>query len=220
MAKYAANPSQDHLNRALYICQYLIGTQDYRLIYDGKTGGGLNAYVDSDWAADRTTRKSQTGFYVTLAGGPISWTSKAQKSVALSSTEAEYMALSDCSRQVVWIRALMGELGFGFKKPTPINGDNQGSIFFAHNPVTEKRSKHIDIRYHYVREKIEENVVAISFIEGVKNPADMFTKNLGHIKFSSCLKELGLWFAEKPKDREKEKQTSSLVKAIHPENEK
>src|SRR6266478_6153792 len=128
--------------------------------------------------------------------------------------------VSDCSRQVVWIQALMGELGFGFKRPTPINGDNQGSIFFAHNPVTEKRSKHIDIRYHYVREKIEENVVAISFIEGVKNPADMFTKNLGHIKFSSCLKELGLWFAEKPKDKGKEKQTSSLVKAVHPENEK
>ena len=88
------------------------------------------------------SRLSQTGFYLKLADGLISWTSRAQKTIAYSSTEAEYMALSDCARQVTWIRSLLGELGYKLKA-IPICGDNQGSIFMASNPVTEPRSKHI-----------------------------------------------------------------------------
>jgi len=151
MAQFTANPTEDHLSHALYICRYLVGTPNYRLRYDGASGQGLNACTDSDWASDVNTRQPTPGFFIKLAGGLISWTTKAQKTVALSSTEAEYMALSDCSRQVVWMHTLMGELGYSLK-PIPICGDNQGSIFIASNPVTERRSKHIDIRYHYVRE--------------------------------------------------------------------
>jgi hypothetical protein len=97
MAKFAANLSVDHLNRALYICRYLMGTQSYRLMYNGEAGQGLSATTDSDWAADTNDCHSQTGFFLRLAGGPISWMSRAQKTIALSLTEAEYMALSDCS---------------------------------------------------------------------------------------------------------------------------
>jgi hypothetical protein len=147
LAQYAARPSEDHLNKALYICRYLRGTSKYCLTYDGTSGEGLVACTDSDWASDHEQRRSQSGYFLKLAGGAISWTSRAQRTVALSSTEAEYMALSDCSRQVVWMHTLMGELGYKLK-PIPICGDNQGSIFIASNPVTEKRSKHIDIRYH------------------------------------------------------------------------
>jgi hypothetical protein len=128
-----------------------------------------------------------------LASAPISWTSRAQKTVALSSTEAEYMALSDCSRQVVWVRTLLGELGYHFK-PIPICGDNQGSIFIASNPVTEKRSKHIDIRYHYIRDVIRKGIVEVYFIEGEENPADLLTKNLGHVKFQKFRALYGLEF--------------------------
>jgi hypothetical protein len=193
MAQFAANPSEDHLNRALYICRYLVGTRSYRLTYDGGAGQGLSATTDSDWAADVNDRRSQTGFFLRLAGGPISWTSRAQKTIALSSTEAEYMALSDCSRQVVWVHTLLGELGYSLK-PIPICGDNQGSIFIASNPVTEKRSKHIDIRYHYVREVIRRKIVEVYFIEGEENPADLLTKNLGHIKFQKFRAMFGLEF--------------------------
>ena len=132
---------------------------------------------------------------IKLAGGLISWTTKAQKTVALSSTEAEYMALSDCSRQVVWMHTLMGELGYSLK-PIPICGDNQGSIFIASNPVTERRSKHIDIRYHYVREVISRKYTHVFFINSDKNPTDMFTKNLGSVKFLKYRGELGLEFLE------------------------
>ena len=193
LAQYAANPSQEHLDKALYICRYLVGTQQYHLTYDGDSGQGLLACADSDWASDPTKRRSQTGFFVKLAGGLISWTSRAQKTVALSSTEAEYMAISDCSRQVVWIHTLLGELGFRLKA-IPICGDNQGAIFIASNPVTEKRSKHIDIRFHYIREVIKRKLAELYFIDGENNPADMLTKNLGRVKFQKFRDMIGLEF--------------------------
>jgi hypothetical protein len=193
LAQYSTNPSEDHLSKALYICRYLVGTQNYRLTYDGASSQGLNATTDSDWASDATNRRSQSGYFVKLAGGPISWTSRAQKTIALSSTEAEYMALSDCSRQVVWMHTLMGELGYTLTA-VPICGDNQGSIFIASNPVTEKRSKHIDICYHYVREVVNHGLVKIYFIDGDENPADLLTKNLGSVKFLKFRAMLGLEF--------------------------
>jgi hypothetical protein len=103
------------------------------------------------------------------------------------------MALSDCSRQVVWIRQLLGEIGYNLG-PIAICGDNQGSIFMSSNPVTEKRSKHIDIRYHYIRGVIEDKLVEVFYIDGNENPADMLTKNLGHVKFLKCREQFGLEF--------------------------
>ena len=194
LSQYASNPSQDHMNKALYICRYLVGTSKYSLIYDGASGQGLVAFSDSDWASDNVSRRSQTGFFQKMANGIIGWTSRAQKTVALSSTEAEYMALSDASRQCVWIKSLMGEIGYSTNFAVPLAGDNQGSLFMATNPVTEARSKHIDIRYHYIREVIANKHIDVFFIEGNDNPADLFTKNLGRMKFQKFRAELGLKF--------------------------
>jgi len=193
LSQHAANPSEEHLNRALYICRYLIGTSDYALVYDGPSDGGLMAYADSDWASDPTNRKSTTGYMVKLAGAIFSWNSRAQKTVALSSTEAEYMSLSDTSRQLIWIKSLFSELGTELT-PIPLMGDNQGSIFLASNPVQEKRIKHIDLRYHFIRGVIQNKQVELFFIEGTNNPADLFTKNLGRIKFEKFREQLGLEF--------------------------
>jgi hypothetical protein len=193
LSQFAANPSKEHLDKALYICRYLAGTKDYALVYDGASLKGLMAYTDSDWAADSIKRRSITGYFFKLANGIFSWQSRAQKTVALSSTEAEYMALSDTSRQAMWIKTLLTELGLTLKA-IPIYGDNQGSIFIGSNPVQERRTKHIDIRYHYVRQCIEDKQVELMFIEGSNNPADMFTKNLGINKFSQFRAQLGLEF--------------------------
>ena len=148
------NPSQDHLNRALHICRYLAGTSDYTLVYSGHSNKGLFACADSDWASNPVDRRSTTGYMVKLADGIFSWNSRAQHTVALSSTEAEYMSLPDISRQLVWIKVLLSELGIEMG-PIPLCGDNQGSIFMALNPVQECRIKHIDIRYHYIQEVVQ-----------------------------------------------------------------
>ena len=104
------------------------------------------------------------------------------------------MAISDCSCQVVWVKTLLKEIEFNLNT-IPIYGDNQGSIFITSNPVTEKRSKHIDIYYHYIQDVIAEGHVEVYFIDGDNNPADMLTKNLGHVKFNLFHPQLGLEFS-------------------------
>ena len=136
LSQFSANPSQEHLDKALYICKYLRGTSNYALIYDGSTGKVIQAFTDSDWGTDPNERCSTTGYFFKLANAVFCWQSHGKKTVALSSTEAEYMALSDCSRQASWIKNLFSELGFDLTA-IPICGDNQGSIFIASNPVQE-----------------------------------------------------------------------------------
>jgi hypothetical protein len=173
--------------------RYLAGTSDYALVFDGASNKGLIAYTDSDYAADPIKRRSTTGFLFKLANGIISWQSRAQKTIALSATEAEYMALSDCSRQAVWINNIFSELGLNVKA-VQICADNEGGIFIASNPVQERRTKHIDVRYHYVRDLLEQKRIDIVWVPTDDNIADMFTKNLGHIKFVKFRSKLGLEF--------------------------
>ena len=193
LSRHATNPSQDHLNKALYICCYLIGTSTYPLVYNGGSGAGLIACTDSDWGSDPTSRLSQTGFYLKLANGLISWTSRVQKTIAYSSTEAEYMALSDCACQVTWIQSLLSELGYKLNA-IPICSDNQGSIFMASNPVMKPHCKHINIHYHRIRESVAKGKVELFFIDGAENPANLLTKNLPREKFTKFRAQLGLQF--------------------------
>jgi transposase InsO family protein len=193
LAQFAANPSKEHLDKAKYVLRYLAGTAKYALVYKGASNKGLIAYTDSDYAADPVKRRSTTGYIFKLADGIISWQSRAQKTIALSATEAEYMALSDCSRQAVWIQNIFTELGLQ-TRPTQICADNEGGIFIASNPVQERRTKHIDVRFHYVRDLIEQKRIDVVWVPTDDNPADMFTKNLGHIKFEKFRGMLGLEF--------------------------
>jgi hypothetical protein len=140
MSQFSANPSQEHLDKAMYICKYLAGTSRYALIYNGHSQKELMAYTessDSDWAADKATRRSVTGYFFKIANSIFSWQLQAQKTVAQSSTEAEYMALFHCSQQAMWLKTMLAELGMPLKA-VPIYGDNQGAIFNASNPVQEK----------------------------------------------------------------------------------
>jgi hypothetical protein len=111
LSQHAANPSRDHLQKALYICRYLAGTQHYKLVYEGRKQLGIIAYTDSDWGSDPSMHRSTTSYLVKLASRVVCWNTRAQCTVALSSTEAEYMSLSDASRQLIWINLLFEELG-------------------------------------------------------------------------------------------------------------
>jgi hypothetical protein len=130
---------------------------------------------------------------VLLGNAAVSWNSRAQKSIALSFTEAEYMSLSDAYRQLVWIHSLLSEIWISIHY-IPLCGDNQGSIFIASNAVQEKWTKHIDIRYHYIWEVVETGKVKLAFVQIDQNLADMFTKNLSRDKFLSCRSTLEISF--------------------------
>ena len=115
MSQYSSNPSEDHLNKVYYILRYLVGTQDYELVFDGLSDAGFMAYCDSDWASNIDDQKSHTGMIVQLANGPVSWVSHKQKTIVLSSTEAKYMALSDSCQQLMWLQSLFNEIGISIQ---------------------------------------------------------------------------------------------------------
>jgi hypothetical protein len=162
-------------------------------VFKHAPGKGLATYSDSDWASDPITRRSVTGYFFTLASGPVTWRSRAQTTVAHSSTEAEYMTLSDCSHQVSWICNIFLELGMGLG-PIPIYADNQGSIFIGSNPVQKIRTKHIDVKCHYVHECIAVKKIVLYHVPTKDNTADICTKNLGRLKFEKFKKQLGIKF--------------------------
>ena len=191
MSQFMVNPSEEHIQKALYIVKYVATNPNGKIIYNGKQKEGFVAYSDADWAGDQISRKSVTGYIIKLAGGPVSWVSRKQKTVALSSTEAEYMSLSDTSRQIIWIESLFQEIGM-FLKNIQLGVDNQGAIFLASNPAQEHRSKHIDIRYHYVRGCIEEGKVELVYIPTNEQLADILTKNLSFDKFAQLRSKIGI----------------------------
>jgi hypothetical protein len=182
LSQQCTNPSCNHYDQGLYLLRYLLSTRQYQLQFNGASNESIIAYSDSDWAQDPVDRKSITGNYVTLAQGCVSWLSRKQETIAASSTEAEYMALTDCSKQLVWMHQLLKEIGFDIEPPY-LNGDNEGSIFWGSNPVQERHSKHVDICHHIICEYVEEEKIKLFYISGKKNPADIFMKNLDQQKF-------------------------------------
>ncbi|TFY51065.1 hypothetical protein EVJ58_g10757 [Rhodofomes roseus] len=178
LAKFSSNPSKEHMRLAFYVLRYLQGTKRFALCYDGGSNSGLIAYSDSDWAEDRDDRHSTSGFIFMMANCVISWASRRQPTVSLSSTEAEYKAASDTCRQMAWLRHFGDELGDNMSSPTPLCLDNQGSIFLSVNPVVDRRTKHIEIRYHYIREFYERGETEIYFVASEDQLADCLTKNV------------------------------------------
>jgi hypothetical protein len=140
MSQFSANPSEDHLNRALsgYIIQYLAYSKNMSIMFNGLAcDSGFSAYCDTDWAGDQETRCSTTGYCIFLSDAIISWSSRCQQVVALSSTEAEYIAMTKVAKQIEWLRNIFTEIGHEIQHPIPLNCDNQGAMFLASNPAQE-----------------------------------------------------------------------------------
>ena len=135
-------------------------------------------YSDSDWAGDKDNRRSVSGFIMFLCGVPIMWRSKQQKSVSLSSAEAEYVAVSESVKEVVFVVMILKSLGITVKSPVTIKVDNMGAIYMSENSTTNSRTRHVDTRYHYVREKVEDGEIEIVFVKSLENVSDGFTKNV------------------------------------------
>ena len=127
-----------------------------------------------------------------LAGGAVSWASQRQNSISLSSTEAEYVALSIAAQECVWLRRFLKECGYEPKGSTVIYEDNQGTIALVRNPVNHRRSKHIDIRYHYTREQVGSGSIVLEYCNTNNMAADMLTKSVSRVKHNAFRKQVGV----------------------------
>lgn len=175
------------------IDRYLKGTADLALLYRKGEDDDLFGFTDADWAADTYDRKSTTGFVFFLGSTPITWNSRKQPTVALSSTESEYMAVTEGAKEAIWLRRLLGEIQIqDMQQPTTIHGDNQGSLNLAHNPVYHGRTKHIEVRHHFIREKILSGEVNLEYVPTTEQLADILTKALGRTSFVKLRDQLGL----------------------------
>ena len=184
LARFSSCSDVTHFQAAKRIVRYLVSTIDVNLTYvkdedfDLTKGIDLTVFSDSDWASDKNDRKSNSGNVTFVAGCPVSWYCKKQSTVALSSTEAEYMALSDGTREGIYITQLIDEI-FPIKKPISIFIDNKGCGYIAEQNVNNKLTKHIDVRYHFVRHYISSKFLELFYVPTAENIADIFTKSLG-----------------------------------------
>jgi transposase InsO family protein len=177
VSKYLNDPGVAHWNAAKRILRYVKGTIGHGLVIDGRGGHGvqLTAYVDSDYAKNIDTRRSVSGYIMQLGDCAITYSCKSQRTVALSSTEAEYMSLAHGVKELIFLRELLEELGMQ-QDPTVVNVDNQSAIAMANNPVHHQRTKHIHSRYHFVPERIEMGDAVVEYVSTKDNVADLLTK--------------------------------------------
>jgi len=178
LAHFAHNPGRAHWNALKHVLGYIKGTLDYGITY--RVGSSMDpvGFVDSDFAGCKNTRRSTEGNIFLVAGGPISWETKRQDTVTLSTVEAGFMAFSRAATQALWLSKYFEEIGLPIAKPVIIRADNIGSISISTNDKNHWRTKHIDIRHHFIKERTKANKVTFQYIPTAENIADLLTKPL------------------------------------------
>ena len=192
LSKHMSKPTERHWTAAKHLLRYLKGTADYGITYQGGSKHFLIGYVDADYAADKDTRKSRTGYVYTAAGGAITWSSKQQAIVATSTCEAEYVAAAEAAKEGIFLRRIFQELGNKTASAVSIKCDNIAAIQVATSTGPTSRVKHIEIRYHFLRAAINKGLIDISHIASADNPADALTKALARDKIKFHLKQIGV----------------------------
>ena len=169
-------------------------TKDWRLIFQCGTSEGttLTGFVNADWANELSNRSSTSGFVYKLAGAMISWSSKKQLSVALSSTEVEYIARAHTAKEVIWLRRLLAELGIPDHNQTTLHMDNQSTMAIAKNPQFHDWTKHIEVQHHFLQHKVKEEEILLKYFLTNDQVADILTKALNREKHTKFVKEMGL----------------------------
>ncbi len=193
LSQYLSAPKNQHMVMAKHVLRYLKGTLDYELVYRKSDKPlGLFAYSDSDWASSVEDRKSITGycFSMTGHGGVISWKSKKQPTVALSTCEAEYMGIGSTTQESLYLAQLLQGMDANMSTCTTIFEDNQGAIALSRNPVNRQRSKHIDVKYHFIRNALAEGKIDIQYCPTEHMVADSLTKPINKVKLHSFKKYL------------------------------
>ena len=188
VSRFMEHPSKSHVTALKRIFRYLKGTCDYGILFSSKNANNFKFYIysDADYAGCVQTRRSTTGYCLMLGTGIVSWCSERQSSVSHSTAESEYIAASQASRELVWLKRLLAEVDEQLGSGQPIlYVDNESAVKLIKNPVLHKRTKHIEVRYHFVREKYEEKVFDVKGVSTENQLADIFTKALPKVKFEN-----------------------------------
>ena len=190
LSRFNNNPGPKHWEAVKHLLRYLRGTSKMKLCYNADANSKLVGYSDADWASDLDDRRSTSGYIFLLQGGAISWSCKRQTTVSLSTCEAEYMALSAAVQEASWWRGLMSQLSE--EGPIELRCDNQSTICIARNGGYTPRTKHIDIRHHFIRDALDRRIVDLSYVQTDEQVADGLTKPLQRIKLERNREAMGL----------------------------
>ncbi|KAI3682224.1 hypothetical protein L2E82_50087 [Cichorium intybus] len=190
-ARYQADPREPHLAAVKTIFRYLHGTTAYGLWYPANSGFYIQAYSDSDLGGCSIDRKSTSGGCQFLDGKLISWQSKKQTWVSISTAEAEYVAAAACTSQIIWIQSQLKDYAINMRK-IPLFCDSQSVIRICHNPVQHSKTKHIALRYHFIKSHVEEGNIEVHFVHTTEQLADIFTKALNEEAFTRIVRGLGM----------------------------
>lgn len=191
LSKYTKEPRPQHWTGVERVMRYLKATMDHGLMYKPVDSPKIVCYSDADYAGDQVTRKSTSGIVTFINTGPISFKAKQQECVALSTTEAEYMACVIGIKDLIWLKRFIEELSAPINDEAWLLCDNQGAIRLVKNPEFHERTKHIDIKYHFIREKYAAKVFELRYVETEQQKADIFTKALSADKHDYLRKEIG-----------------------------
>ncbi|CAL1356411.1 unnamed protein product [Linum trigynum] len=183
VSRFMIQPGKEHWQAVKRIFRYLKGTPDVGISFGSDTECLVSGYSDSDYAGDVDTRRSMTGYVFTLGSSVVSWKATLQSAVTLSTTEAEYMALTEAAKEGIWLKGLVGDLGLHHDQAV-VYCDSLSAICLAKDQVHHERTKHIDVRYHFLR---TEKRIKVKKVGTADNPADMFTKPVPHGRFQHCL---------------------------------
>ena len=194
VARFCSKPTKEHWMAVKRVFRYLRGTTQLGLLYTKEVESNvLIGYSDADWGGDCNDYKSTSGYLFMIGGTVVTWKSKKQSAVALSTAEAEYMALSSTAQEAVWLRELTSDLGNPQRQPTLIMEDNQSAISMAKNPQFHGRTKHINIKYHFVRKQVNDNNICLEYCPTEDMLADILTKGIGPEKCERLRRMCGMY---------------------------
>ncbi|XP_053968479.1 uncharacterized protein LOC128869905 [Anastrepha ludens] len=190
MSQFNTNYNVQHWGAAKRILRYLKGTRDHGLLYT-KINKRLYGVVDADWGANLIDRRSYSGYAFVLAGASVSWEARKQRTVALSSTEAEYMAMTEATKEAMYLLGILKDLGISYEKVTLFN-DSQSVQELIQGLGYSSRTKHIDVRHHFVTECYHTGKIALTYMPTEDMPTDVLTKSLSSVKHCKCSTTLGM----------------------------
>ncbi|KAL5520686.1 hypothetical protein ACEPAF_2688 [Sanghuangporus sanghuang] len=191
---FNSNPGPAYWKAAKHLCRYLQGTKDFRLTYapDPKSSELFTTFCDADHGGNEDNRQSTSGMVVKMKTGAISWASKLQPFVTLSTTEAEYIAAVSAGQEIMWLRNLFTEFGYKFDAPSSLYIDNQSALSVANNPEHHRHMKHLDLHFYWLRDIVEAGHIKVHYLPTQTMPADIMTKALSRVKVQEMCKMLGL----------------------------